>query len=259
MYEAASSSSDDVHNIVSYRTFCCLWQKLLPSVIMRPMSDLWNSTLRSANVPESEKREKLKKAMDHLNVVSEERPFYRSISKESQKSILYSCAWNDSLVLQSLSWAQPSNSRNIKVHYYFDYAQMVWYAVIATMSLYINVMQFNSTFLVFKSNIFLDFIVLSLFYRFTTLLSNAAWAYAFLDTQKMLYFWSILRRDRKISQLSHRWSHWLWEGCQCSHLSAQPFFQQPQLWNAVMDKNHTWSFVVKIILSTSDPRFGRRS
>ncbi len=55
----------------------------------------------------------------------------KSISKESRKSILDSCALNGSLVLPSLSSAQPSNSRDIKVHYSFDYAQMVWYAIIA--------------------------------------------------------------------------------------------------------------------------------
>ena len=84
LYEAASTCSEDIH-IVPYKTFCHLWRTLLPSIIiMRPMSDLcWlcqqNSTiiLRSANGPESEKRETLKKAMEHLNVVTAERSFYR--------------------------------------------------------------------------------------------------------------------------------------------------------------------------------------
>ena len=133
LYEAASNSSEDIH-IVAYKTFCRLWRTLLPSIIiMRPMSDLcWvcqqNSTiiLRSANSPEPEKRKNLKKAMEHLNVVTGERSFYRSITDECRRSIQsYFAATNGLLQLPSISSALPTNSKNIKVHYSFDYAQMV--------------------------------------------------------------------------------------------------------------------------------------
>ena len=87
LYQQATNECDDVH-AVAYTTFCHLWRTLLPSVIlMRPMADLcWQcqqnsqTILRSANFPEVEKSEVLKKALEHLRIVAIERSFYRSIT-----------------------------------------------------------------------------------------------------------------------------------------------------------------------------------
>ena len=99
---------------------------------MHPISDLcWlcqqNSTisLRLANGPESEKRETLTKAMEHLNVITAERSFYRSTSDECRLSIQTHFIANGLLQLPSISSALPANSNKIKAHYSFDYAQMV--------------------------------------------------------------------------------------------------------------------------------------
>ena len=80
---------------VSYTSFCRFWRNLVPSVIiMKPMTDLcWqcqqnnNAVIRSANCSEQEKSITLKKAEEHLHIVSLERSFYKTITKECAMSV----------------------------------------------------------------------------------------------------------------------------------------------------------------------------
>ena len=76
----SSMSKRKIWNIypVRYTSFCRLWRSLVPSVtIMKPMTDLcWqcqqnnNAVIRSANSTELEKSLTLKKAEEHLRIVS---------------------------------------------------------------------------------------------------------------------------------------------------------------------------------------------
>ena len=131
-YETASLARDDIH-VVAYTTFCRLWKLLLPDIIMmRPMSDLcWNCQqnshliLRSANSTDIEKTINLDNALEHLRVVAVERSFFRSIVGDCSSSIRSQYSSNGSFQPPSLSSKIPENSKKIKGHYSFDYAQMV--------------------------------------------------------------------------------------------------------------------------------------
>ena len=87
-----SSSSEKA---VSYTSFRRLWRNLVPSVItMKPMTDLCrqcqqNNTavLRSSNTSEEEKSATLKKAEEHLRIVSIERSYYKAITKQCTESV----------------------------------------------------------------------------------------------------------------------------------------------------------------------------
>ena len=119
--------------VVAYSTFCQLWQKLLPSIIiMRPMTDLFwqcqqNSTtiLHSVNASDLEKSVTLSKALEHLRIVTVERSYYRSISEDYRRSIRLHFSEGDNFQPPPLSSMIPANSKDIKAHYSFDYAQMV--------------------------------------------------------------------------------------------------------------------------------------
>ncbi len=132
LYQNAANACTDTH-VVAYSTFCHLWRTLLPSVIlMRPMADLcWQcqqnsqTVLRTANSPEAEKSSVLQNALEHLRVVTMERSYYRSITKECRESIRSHFVVNGIFQPPPLSGKIPENSDNIKVHYSFDYAQMV--------------------------------------------------------------------------------------------------------------------------------------
>ncbi len=132
LYKEATIKRDDVHT-VAYTTFCKLWRNLLPSVIlMRPMADLcWqcqqNSQiiLRTTNSSEVEKSEVLEAALEHLRIVTIERSFYRSITKDCRLSIQSHFLVDGKFQPPPLSSYTPANSKKIKVHYSFDYAQMV--------------------------------------------------------------------------------------------------------------------------------------
>ena len=131
-YEMAANSSEGIQ-VVAYSTFCQLWQKLLPSIIiMRPMTDLcWqcqqNSTtiLRSAHASDLEKSATLSKAIEHLRIVTVERSYYRSISEDCRRSIRSHFSEGGNFQPPPLSSMIPANSKDIKAHYSFDYAQMV--------------------------------------------------------------------------------------------------------------------------------------
>ena len=80
---------------VAYTTFCHLWKKLTPSiVIMKPRSDLcWqcqqNSTaiIRTANLSEADKTAAIGSALEHLHVVKMERTHYKTICEECKVSV----------------------------------------------------------------------------------------------------------------------------------------------------------------------------
>ena len=130
-YEMAANSSEGIQ-VVAYSTFCQLWQKLLPSIIiMCPMTDLcWqcqqNSTtiLRSANASDLEKSATLSKAIEHLRVVTVERSYYRSISEDCRRTIRLHFSEGGNFQPPPLSSMIPANSKDIKAHYSFDYAQI---------------------------------------------------------------------------------------------------------------------------------------
>lgn len=132
VYQAAALEDDSVHT-VAYSTFCRLWRTLLPSVlIMRPMTDLcWqcqqNSTaiLRSANLSDSEKSDTLRKAEEHLRVVQVERSLYTAACEEASRSVRAHFQTNAGFDPPPPASHIPLNSKDIKVHYSFDYAQQV--------------------------------------------------------------------------------------------------------------------------------------
>ncbi|XP_064390673.1 uncharacterized protein LOC135338462 isoform X2 [Halichondria panicea] len=118
----------------AYRTFCRLWQQLLPYlVLMKPMTDLcWvcqkNSTavLRAVNDPESIKSSTLKAFEDHLTLVQLERSYYRTTLDQCKESIREHFT-TAAVEFQPppLFSTPPANSVPIKAHYSFDYAQQV--------------------------------------------------------------------------------------------------------------------------------------
>ena len=75
--------------ITSYRQFRHLWQELVPFVTtMKPSSDLCficqenvAAIMRSTNLPEDEKSEKLKSAEEHLTTAKKERRAYNDKKK----------------------------------------------------------------------------------------------------------------------------------------------------------------------------------
>ena len=132
VYHSAAQSRDSIHSI-AYTTFCRLWRSLLPSIIiMKPMSDLcWTcqqnitAILRAANCFEGEKSETIKAAEEHLRIVQVERSFYKTTCDECCDSVHTHFTEDDVLQLPPVSSNTPSNSRDIQVHYSFDYAQQV--------------------------------------------------------------------------------------------------------------------------------------
>ena len=101
---------------------------------MKPMSDLcWqcqqNSTaiLRAANHPDAEKSDAIKAAEEHLTIVQKERSFYRTTCDDCKASIRECFTTADKFTPPSLNACIPPNSKKIKAHYSFDYAQQVHY------------------------------------------------------------------------------------------------------------------------------------
>ena len=94
VYHAAAEEDDTIHT-VAYATFCKLWKKLVPSVvIMKPMSDLcWQchqnsaAILRAANRPDKEKSVTITDTQEHLCVVHLERSHYKTTCDEYRTSV----------------------------------------------------------------------------------------------------------------------------------------------------------------------------
>lgn len=105
--------------------FFKLWKKVSPFIITaKPMTDLcWfcqeNNSLifHSANLTDAQKRGRVAQQEKHLLTVQTERSLYNNMVTEAKKV----CAEND---IKDLSTNQPC-SRNITMHYSFDYAQQV--------------------------------------------------------------------------------------------------------------------------------------
>ena len=101
------------------------WKALHPNIVTaRPMTDLcWtcqkNNILiyRSANVAEADKSERLLQQEQHLRVVKEERSFYNEMVRRAKDVCRQ-------LEVSQLSANSPC-SRQIAMHYSFDYAQQV--------------------------------------------------------------------------------------------------------------------------------------
>lgn len=112
---------------------CRLWRTLLPSVIiMKPMNDLcWtchrNSTaiLLAANSSEASKSSTIREAEEHLHIVQIERSFYKSTCDSCRKSVRAFFTIDGEFHPPALSSTITPNTRDIKVHYSFDYAQQV--------------------------------------------------------------------------------------------------------------------------------------
>ena len=110
---------------MSESVFRDTWSKLLPFIVTaKPMTDLcWtcqlNNTLvyRGTNIPENEKSDRLQKQESHLRQAVRER-------KEYQAMVAASKATCESHQLTSFSNNSPC-SREITIHYSFDYAQQV--------------------------------------------------------------------------------------------------------------------------------------
>ena len=111
--------------VMSESVFRDTWLKLLPFIITaKPMSDLcWtcqaNNSLiyRSANIAEAEKSSRLLQQELHLRTVQEERSLYTSMVDEAKTTC-------QSHQLSDFVRSAPC-SRQVKMHYSFDYAQQV--------------------------------------------------------------------------------------------------------------------------------------
>lgn len=130
VYHTAAEEDANAH-AVAYTTFCRLWRTLLPSVIiMKPMTDLcWtchrNSTaiLRAAISSEASKFSTIREAEEHLRIVQIERSFYKSTCDACRKSVRAFFTIDGEFHPPALSSTTTPNTRDIKVHYSFDYAQ----------------------------------------------------------------------------------------------------------------------------------------
>ena len=86
-----------------------------------------NSTaiLRAANYSEGDKSDTTKTAKEHLRIVQVERSFYKTTCDTCCDSVNTYFTKDGVLTLPPLSSNTPPNSRDIQVHYSFDYAQQV--------------------------------------------------------------------------------------------------------------------------------------
>ncbi len=134
VYHAAAEAEGTIHP-VAYSTFCYLWRALAPSiVVMKPRSDLcWQcqqnsaAIVRTANSPEAEKSEVIADALEHLRIVRLERAHYKSTCTECKKSVHSHFVSEGKFTPPQPCARIPPNSKEIKVHYSFDYAQQVHY------------------------------------------------------------------------------------------------------------------------------------
>lgn len=133
VYHAAASADGTVHP-AAYTTFCYIWRKLVPSiVVMKPRLDLcWqcqqnsSATVHIANRSEAEKSAAIAGALEHLELVKTAWEHYKTICEESKGSI-HTHFVVDGQFSPPPGACMPCNSVDIKVHYSFDYAQQVHY------------------------------------------------------------------------------------------------------------------------------------
>ena len=131
-YQAATEGCKDVQ-CVAYSTFNKLWKSLLPSVIiMKPMSDLcWqcqkqsSAILKAANSALSEKSVAIASAQEHLDIVTLERSYYKTLCDTCRVEVKQHFTVDGQFQAPPLFSRIPPNSNDIQVHYSFDYAQQV--------------------------------------------------------------------------------------------------------------------------------------
>ena len=101
---------------------------------MKPRSDFClqcqqNSTsniMKVANQPEADWSEAYKTALEHLHIVKTERKHYKTICDECKQMCLLTLPPMTSLLHHRPAHVRSScNTRDVKVHYSFDYAQQV--------------------------------------------------------------------------------------------------------------------------------------
>ncbi|ELU09153.1 hypothetical protein CAPTEDRAFT_228820 [Capitella teleta] len=122
-YKLSLSGSGE--RIVGETTFVGLWKQLLPFIVTcKPMSDLcWtcqqNMTLiyRGSNIAEEEKSERLRMQEEHLAKQLMERQLYQGMSEKAKGTC-------QQLGITGLQRSAPC-SRQISMHYSFDFAQQV--------------------------------------------------------------------------------------------------------------------------------------
>ena len=134
VYRSAAEADGSIHP-VAYSTFTYLWRKLTPSVIvMKPRSDLcWqcqqNSTAITctANLSEANKSVAIESALEHLRIVKMERKHYKTICEECKVSVHTHFTTSGTFTPPPPCSRTSNNTRDVKVHYSFDYAQQVHY------------------------------------------------------------------------------------------------------------------------------------
>ena len=115
---------------VAYRTFCLLWRKQLPHLlVMKPMTDLcWTCQKHSAAVVSAANNTSDAKSqvlLEYDRVVVFERSFYKSMCDERKRSIKEHFTSNDEFEPPPPNSQLPANSNDIVAHYSFDYAQQI--------------------------------------------------------------------------------------------------------------------------------------
>lgn len=111
--------------VVGLSSFRNLWRKLLPHISStKPRTDLcWQcqrnnyQVFRSANLPEAVKSAKLKKQEQHLLLVQSERSVYQKMVAD--------CKTTCQDLQLSLGGPTEPASKDIRMHYSFDFAQQV--------------------------------------------------------------------------------------------------------------------------------------
>ena len=102
---------------------------------MKPMSDLcWtcqrnsSALLHASNHPEHHKSAVLHEAQEHLRAVQIERSYYKTVCDHCKHNVqTYFTSSDSSFQPPPLNASVEPNSRDLSVHYSFDYAQQVHY------------------------------------------------------------------------------------------------------------------------------------
>ena len=145
VYHTAAESDSSIQ-AVAYSTFCYLWRTLLPSiVVLKPQSDLcWqcqqnsSAIVRSVNSSVAEKSAAISEALEHLRVVKLERTYCKSVCDECKASVHAHFVTNEKFTPPPPCCAIPCNTKDIKVHYSFDYAQQINYLVLNTNNIIVH-------------------------------------------------------------------------------------------------------------------------
>ena len=131
LYYESAKQVEGIH-AVSLSKFRQLWRDLLPSI--KPMTDLCttchahsNLVLRSSNHPSVRKSKVLEEYQEHLQAVGVERSFYKTTCDQCKREVRDHFTQDDKFQPPAPASQIPSNSKDISVHYSFDYAQQINY------------------------------------------------------------------------------------------------------------------------------------